>query len=160
MAIASVAACGGAWRTSWKTGGWPRSLRTMEDLAMSDKRLRCPATKRANYVLDEVLDLAGEGALEVRDIPIADLDGIAASPKPAALAQLRDAWDESLYRPIRVRVTASGAYRLRDGQHRLAIARAHGYTHVECVVLYRPAYWARLISEYNAAVAEASAPRG
>ena len=91
-----------------------------------------------------VTDLFVEALLEAwPDMPmryavirLTDLRHIVADTRPENLARLRAEWDERRYEPIRLIKRPGEPVQIRNGRHRLTIARERGYARVAVLVLY------------------------
>ena len=61
-----------------------------------------------------------------RVIPLGALAHIKTKTHPYRLGTLRREWDEGKAKPIRLRESADGVLSVRNGNHRLALARERG----------------------------------
>ena len=70
----------------------------------------------------------------MNDRTLDELSHIQTKTDPHHLAQLRQDWDESKIDPIRLRESAEGTLRLRNGNHRLTLARERGDAQISAVI--------------------------
>ena len=97
-------------------------------------------------------DYLNVAAVGMWEIPVSDLAHVRAEVEPGHLVRFREEWDDTLYQPIVLDRIAPDRYRLRDGNHRLTLAREWAVYSVEAVVLVGHVYLTELEAALEARI--------